>query len=584
MQIFARHDLVTGRLDESEAALLLEGSWPDDADVELRQSLDDAVDARFRWIDSEAAHIAAKLGATNASEASLLSLNATRLRYQLVKWLRVVAWFEKIARLKNGASLRVILERHRDRDYGRLLQALADKHGCHLIIRWEQPHSACESPRGETPPLNEWWRRLLSRVHRATARGLATRAVNETRVLLCGNPRHLDPVCGELLRRGARPTWLYERLAIHGWLRWRWRGVGQYVCDREAPAVEPLPLGWGDEAVESCGLDLRPVLEPWWEQLSATSAARQSQLLAQVEQALDDVQPSDVVVDQDATPLNRALVLAAKSRGIRTTVVQHGVPFVAFGFAPVEADTICAWGETSRQQLVDWGVSRERIVVTGSPAHDAGRLKPRELSAAPRPEQRPPRFLLLGTMPPQDTRPDVIAYHCTSRSYEQMLRMALGVLSQYDEATVLIKPHPRDATRRLWHRLLHDFPALDALLLERGTLEQYVGGADCVLACASSSGVEATLHGVPVVQLMPSGSRDLIDATEWGMLGSARSAEQLRSLIDRALYDPTARPDGLNPSVIGDSPTSSAAQIVDHLLTSKPSQIAESVAIETAAS
>ncbi len=187
-------------------------------------------------------------------------------------------------------------------------------------------------------------------------------------------------------------------------------------------------------------------------------------------------------------------------------------------------------------------------------------------------------------MPPQDTRPDVIAYHCTSRSYEQMLRMALGVLSQYDEATVLIKPHPRDATRRLWHRLLHDFPALDALLLERGTLEQYVGGADCVLACASSSGVEATLHGVPVVQLMPSGSRDLIDATEWGMLGSARSAEQLRSLIDRALYDPTARPDGLNPSVIGDSPTSSAAQIVDHLLTSKPSQIAESVAIETAAS
>ncbi len=86
MQIFARHDLVTGR-STNRRRPAVEGSWPDDADVELRQSLDDAVDARFRWIDSEAAHIAAKLGATNASEASLLSLNATRLRYQLVKWL-----------------------------------------------------------------------------------------------------------------------------------------------------------------------------------------------------------------------------------------------------------------------------------------------------------------------------------------------------------------------------------------------------------------------------------------------------------------------------------------------------------------
>jgi hypothetical protein len=584
MQIFARQDLVTGRLDELEPAVLLEGSWSVDADVELRQSLDDEIDARFRWIDDEAARIAQQLGATRASHASVLSLNAARLRYQLVKWLRLVAWFEKVARFRPGAQLRAILERHRDLDYGRMLQALATKHGCHLIIRWEQIGENTWTTGTDAQPVNEWWRRILGQLNRATDVSPSHADLAASHVLLCGNPRHLDPVCGELTRRGARSTWLYDRFAVGSWLRWRWRGVGQFVCDRELESIEPLPLGLNEGPVESCGLDLRGVLEAWLEQLATNSVQRQSQLAAQVNRALDTIRPTIVVVDQDATPLNRALVLAAKSRGIKTCVVQHGVPFVSFGFAPVEADTIYAWGETSRQQLVDWGVSREQIVVTGSPAHDAGRLKPQPDQTPPRPEHRPPRFLLLGTMPPQDTRPDLVAYHCTGCSYGQMLRMALGVLNEYDEATVLVKPHPRDTTRRLWHRLLGDFPALDSLLVERGSIESFLAGADCVLACASSSGVEATMHGVPVVQLMPTGSRDLIDAVDWGMLGSARSADQLRTLIDRALYDPTARPEGLNASVIGASPQSSAAQIVDHLLLDKLPSAVEPADIVTSVS
>ena len=35
-------------------------------------------------------------------------------------------------------------------------------------------------------------------------------------------------------------------------------------------------------------------------------------------------------------------------------VVQHGVPYIRFGFAPLEADAICAWGESSRDHLESW--------------------------------------------------------------------------------------------------------------------------------------------------------------------------------------------------------------------------------------
>ena len=569
MQVFARQELVAGRLDPLQPALLLEGSWPAADDVPNRWSLDDAINAHHTWIDTDATRLAGEMTTAPACELgavpSIAYLNAVRLRYQWVKWLRLVAWFDMIHPLREGTHLRAVLQRDRDADYGQLLEWLAERKSLRVVVRWESPRG--ESRAESNAQLDaDLWRRLASRVHRATDISTAVKRP-EVRVLLCGNPRLLDPVCGELVQRRNKVWWLYERFAYKAWMRWRPSGVGQWVCDRTLDGLSSLPQGKIKSPLVARGYDFTELASEWLREQSAKLGVQQAEQVEQINQALDTIRPAMVVVDQDGTPFNRALIAGARARGLRTFVVQHGVPFVSFGFAPLEADYICAWGDTSRQQLTHWGVSPDRVLVTGSPAHDRQRLTTRIASRKPASsEGRPPHFVLLATVPPNDARPDLVAYHCTRASYERMLRTAFDVLSEYENATVLVKPHPRDTSQRLLHRLLGDYPALDALVVSRGSVEQCVRDADCVLSCASSSGVEATLAGVPVVQLMPEGSRDLIRAEDWGLVGTARRAEDLRKLIDRAIYDPSARRKGHNPSIIGNSTRTAAAQIVDYLL------------------
>ena len=80
--------------------------------------------------------------------------------------------------------------------------------------------------------------------------------------------------------------------------------------------------------------------------------------------------PRMVVVDEDATPQNRILVLAARELDIPTLIVQHGMFGVKSAFIPMVADHIAVWGEESRKKLIEWGVPDSKITVTGNPKYD----------------------------------------------------------------------------------------------------------------------------------------------------------------------------------------------------------------------
>ena len=88
--------------------------------------------------------------------------------------------------------------------------------------------------------------------------------------------------------------------------------------------------------------------------------------------------------------------------------------------------------------------------------------------------------------------------------------------------------------RRSFAALAGECTGLKTQIVERGDLTPLLVGTSCVLSCASSAGVEATLCGVPVIQLMPAGSLDLILSTDWGLLGTARTREELELLLDQA--------------------------------------------------
>ncbi len=124
-----------------------------------------------------------------------------------------------------------------------------------------------------------------------------------------------------------------------------------------------------------------------------------------------------------------------------------------------------------------------------------------------------------------------------SRTYGEMIEAAFAAVESIPGATLVVKPHPRaqndptieDAASR--HRKLR------IEMTRVSSLAKSLRGVDCVLSCLSSAGIEATLAGVPVVQLVPRGAGQVLPHDRWGLLGSASSAKELTPLIQSALQE-----------------------------------------------
>jgi hypothetical protein len=354
------------------------------------------------------------------------------------------------------------------------------------------------------------------------------------RVLFCGNPAILDPVCQELLARGGSAAWLYDRFAFGAWLHWHPRGVRQFTCDstsgRESRfdrSDQGMALGGG---LVCRGIDLTTPILAWLKRTACERGAAQTRLIEQIERHLDAWQPEALVVDEDATPMKRIAVWAARQRGIASLVVQHGAPRVRFSFAPLAADRFLAWGKSTVDQLAGWGVQRSRMAAIGSArvAHSAPRFKSNTRSIK--------NILLFATTPPADSRPDAVEYHLTTRTHDDSMRMALAAVGGLKNARLTIKLHPRCRDLRRFQRLAAEFPGLHCRIMRRGSAERQVAHADVVLNCGSSAGIEAAQQGVPVIELLPAGSRDLTPAADWGQFGSAGTFEELCRLLDEALH------------------------------------------------
>ncbi len=576
--VFARHDLVSPALASDEAAVLLEGSWPAETSSPIRWSLDGAVDARFDWIDHEATRLAERLGQPRrrADEDDASShaipfawINALALRYDLVKLIRLVAYFGEVRPLGAAQDVRLVAARGRDQGYADLMTQICRLAGACYGVSWvDQPR------RPESALLSgNRWRRAAARMGRLLDPRPAA-SPRRRRVVLCGSPKLLNPICGELLRRDCQVWWLYDRFALRSWLRWRLAGVGQLVCDstqgRRNRFVRPIP-----QRLECRGVNLAGAVGQWIADRLRTHGPQQTRLLERIDAHFDRIRPHALVLGEDATPMARAAVGLARRHGAASLVVQHGAPICRLGFAPLAADRVFVWGGSSKEQLTRWGVPPERIHVLGSPYHDL--LSHTLARYAPPPsdwshrairsgESRRARVLLLATVPPRDDRPDAVTLHLTHRTYAEMLRMAVAAVAKIPRAQLVVKLHPRAPDDPTARAVLAGFPWLESRVVRRGSLEKWLVETDCALSCLSSAGVDATLARVPVVQLLPAGSGDILPHEAWGMAGTARTEAELQPLLAQALATDRHATKLPDPNVLGDLDGQAGARIAEAVL------------------
>jgi len=638
--LVARRSLVDSTLHPAEPALLLEGAWPAGSPA-WHESLDECVDARFEWIDLQAVHWVEQLGrpahlASNGNGKALLDeitagyLNARSLRYALAKLLRVVAYLTEIRPIQQDEQLEFFAARGRDEDYADLLAELARAAGAVLRVHWRD-----RQPRPEPGlPGNGHLRRWLGRLLGALGPSPKGHGPGE-RIVLCGNPRILDPLCAELVTRACRVWWLYDRFAIRAWLRWRVAGVGQLVCNssegRRNLLASRLP-----ERLSCRQVDLVPAVGRWLAERMRTHGRMQTRMIEAIDAHFRRVRPSALVVCEDATPFARAAIAVARRHGAASLVVQHGTTTCRFGFAPLAADRFLAWGEASQRQLTAWGVPPERIEITGSPQHDAwvkrfvrdvaqvaanrlpkgdcpdfhatgdcpnfceeemglspsitqgtpdaAKTKPalaRTILGLPRlgrrfvrragglpgdSDHRGRRFLVLGTVPPEDGRPDSIALHLTRRTYESMWESVFAAAERRPGARLLLRPHPRSNGDPVFRAVRRSHPAVPVELVRRGALTDLTTGVDVVLSFLSTAGIELAQVGAPVIQILPPGSGDVLPHAWWGLVGSARNSAELEDLLDFVLAGQWTPPDPTDGRVLDNFRRPAAARVADAVL------------------
>lgn len=560
MFVFARRSLVpeallrAGAMPVGSSALLLEGDWGFEGAAGLL-SLDTTIDAeRFAGLDLEAQRLATQLAAAAARSATsdsavdqpnFADINALRLRYEAVRWLRVIAFWREYASHGEAnceaSDVELYMSPGRDDEYIALWRAMSRTFGftlrIHFVLREEETTDRFKTPR------NSWWRRTLGRCfanHVVDRDRLSlAAAAHRPRLLFVGNPRILDPVCDAALDRGAHVAWLYDRFAVGAWRKRRGEGIAWLTCDGDAEGGDDFSASLLRESVSYRGVVLDDVAEAWYRRWRRRLGESQTRQWRRVAEHLDSLRPSRIVLDEDATPLARIVVAQAARLGIPTIVIQHGVCCVRFGFAPLAADVFCAWDEGTRRQLRAWGVAEDRIIVTGPTRDQLGMRRAirtrrsSELSCAS--DDRPQRVVLLATMPPRDDRPDAIEFHLTTRTYAAMLHAACAAVSELPNAELIVKLHPRAVTDSLAARTLTQFPHLRHQVVTKVPLADALATADCVLSCVSSAGIDAAVAGLPVVQLLPQGSGSILPAEWYGLLGSARTLDELRPLLRQAL-------------------------------------------------
>ena len=601
-RVFSNHDLVEPSLDCDCRALLLEGSWPCGWRVGVRDDLDGQIDCRFDWIDEQVALLAEKLSNLTADDQILIGenspaisptfLNSLSLRYHLVKLLRVVTYFTEVHPLKPGDSVELTVVRDRDEAYADLFAELCRTSSAKLDLRWRVLGRSINSKF----PRNGFVRQLCSRVNRILQSRIDIGATSEVRVILSGNPRLLDPVCEGLVNRGCRVWWLYDRFAFRSWLNWHRRGVGQLTCESDLGTSNHL-LGNLPDRLDFYGVNLAPSVERWMAERLCKHGRRQSRIIQQIETHFQNIRPNFLVLSEDATPFSRAAVGVGRLSGVGSYVLQHAVPSSRFAMSPVVADQILSWGRSSQCQLNKLGVPLEKIRITGSPQHDSIIDRLREkwanekiLSAKTRnpmkvlrelgtetgtvaedsllkgSQSRSRHILLLASFPHADDRPDLVGYHLNRNTYRQMLEMVFSVVDQMPSVELLVRPHPRMPDEPILHETIAKFDTVRVRFAKDGPLGQWLDEADCVLSCGSSAGVEATLAGLPAIELLPEGSKDLLPYSQWGMVGAARKKGELEQLLAKVFdgqWQPLSVP---NRNVFGNFDKPAVEHVMDIIL------------------
>jgi glycosyltransferase involved in cell wall biosynthesis len=251
---------------------------------------------------------------------------------------------------------------------------------------------------------------------------------------------------------------------------------------------------------------------------------------AAIRSFLEDSGPHTVFVATDQHRIGRLATHVATTLGIRSIVLQHGLPQATLGYLPLAADRLAAWSEASAEWFIDRGTSADRVSVVGNPRldwlHTRDRLADRALVDQRLETVGDPRILLALS---------VSSVHSNRR----LVETTLEALARLPSAALVIKLHPGGSD---WREVLRQYAWNDEVrrrtkVIDRSPVEPLLGWADIVVVHRSTVAGEAMAAERPVI-VVETGEPSIATA-ELATLGltSVRDGTELSKEVTR-LADP----------------------------------------------
>ncbi|MCB2211501.1 hypothetical protein KQI52_05260 [bacterium] len=250
----------------------------------------------------------------------------------------------------------------------------------------------------------------------------------------------------------------------------------------------------------------------------------QSQRVSGYRHMLEVLRPKAILTEFDRNIYSSCLVLAAKSLGIPTATLVHGTINPPYGYNPVLADRIFAWGTLQREQLINLKTPPEKIRLTGFAR--VARPEPKDASAikqaAGLPADKP--VVLLATNPIEP------------KAHERLITTYCTAFAGRKDITVVVRTHPAEGDNA-WEAYRDRFPFVYPFGRGDQSVEDSLAMTDVFVCNNTGMSMDALLHDVPVVLLDVPGSsllsnRDLADA---GVAQITKSDSELASTVDEIL-------------------------------------------------
>lgn len=262
------------------------------------------------------------------------------------------------------------------------------------------------------------------------------------------------------------------------------------------------------------------------------------------EEITEKIKFDAILIDEDVTPFHKALIQVTRRRSIPSVVLQHGVTGQSRGYSPLSASFFAAWGEISKKRLMEWGVSANQIVVTGTPSLN------RPLPAISR-EARTGIMKSLGFdpgkkvilyAPPRERKIEQGLFHAKLAPNEakEIFFEVLDSVQKLSDCILIVKVHP-GGNKQYFEDLLREkglFQKRNILITESFNLYKLIQIADAVISFYSTVCIEAMFFNVPVININWFKKGSLIPfGNENSPVYSVERQEDLSVSIEKALKD-----------------------------------------------